>query len=171
MRLALVASIITLAGCAGFGNGSAHEPERVGSAGVTVDLPSDWHSLTSLRGTHLIDPLERVVVSSRPLAQGGSGCQVADFAPRPDAVALVVLEWRRLDGRPPPPRPDRFDAQTLRMNPPPAIECFDGSGGTVFFQEHGRVFGAYVLLGKRAPAELVDRARAVLDTLRVKPAA
>ena len=167
MRAGLVASILLLAGCAGFGSG-ANGPSRAGSAGVSVELPAGWHALTPARETHLIDPLERVVVSSGPIEERGSGCQVADFAPRADAVSIVVLEWMRGDGRPPPPRPARFTDATLRMYPPPAIECFDGSGGTAFFAEAGRTFGAYLLLGRQAPDDLVDRARAVLDTLRVE---
>ncbi len=167
MRLALIAFLLALAGCTGLSEDPTDEPERSGNAGVTIGLPPGWHSLTPLRDTHVIDPLPRIVVSSAPIEEGGTGCQVADFAPRTDAVSLIVLEWRRDDGRPPPRRPDRFTEQTLRMYPPPAIECFDGSGGTAFFEERGRHFGAYVLLGRDAPVALVDQARAVLDTLRV----
>lgn len=169
MRPTLLAFLVALTGCTGLAEHPREEPERSGKAGVTVDLPQGWHSLTPLRDPHLIDPLPRVVVSSAPIEEGGTGCQVADFAPRPGSVSLIVLEWRRDDGRPPPPRPSHFTARTLRMYSPPAIECFEGPGGTAFFEERGRHFGAYVLLGRDAPEELVDRARAVLDTLRVGP--
>jgi hypothetical protein len=50
------------------------------------------------------------------------------------------------------------------------IECFDGSGGAVEFEDNGRMFGAYLLLGPNAPASLADEARAVLETLRVESA-
>jgi len=83
----------------------------------------------------------------------------------------VIVEWR---GRANPganfaPRPRRFTAKTLPLQPPPAIECFNGPGGSVQFTDHGRTFGAYILLGLRAPARLADRARTVLETLRVQP--
>ena len=167
MRLALIAFLLPLAGCAAFSEDPTDAPERSGKAGVTVGLPPGWHSLTPVRDAHVIDPLPRVVVSSAPIEEAGTGCQVADFAPRADAVSLIVLEWQRDDARPPPRRPDRFTEQTLRLYPPPAIECFDGSGGTAFFEERGRHFGAYVLLGRDAPDTLAAQARAVLDTLRV----
>lgn len=166
MRVALVA-LLLLAGCTGSESGVASQPTRAGNAGVSVELPSGWHSLTPLRDTHVIDPVARVVVSSAQIEEGGTSCQVADFAPPPDAVSIVILEWRRSDGRPPPPRPAHFTGETLRLSAPPAIECFNGSGGAAFFAERGRVFGAYLLLGKQAPADLADRARAVLDTLQV----
>jgi len=53
------------------------------------------------------------------------------------------------------------------MRRPPAIEGFDGPGGSIQFAERGRSFAAYVLLGRKAPTRLAARARAVLDTLRV----
>jgi hypothetical protein len=54
------------------------------------------------------------------------------------------------------------------MQPSPAIECFDSSGGAVSFIDHGRAFGAYLLAGPRAPDRLIDEARRVLDTLEVE---
>ena len=66
-----------------------------------------------------------------------------------------------------PRRPRHFTAANLPIQKPPAIECFDGPGGSIQFAEHGRSFAAYVLLGRKAPARLAARARAVLDTLRV----
>jgi hypothetical protein len=79
----------------------------------------------------------------------------------------VIVEWQELHQSDPLPPP--LAGQTLRLLPPPAIECFGGAGGSVFFSEHGRRFGAYVLLGRRAPVALADRARAVLRTVRVEP--
>jgi hypothetical protein len=40
--------------------------------------------------------------------------------------------------------------------------------GTVQFVDQGRVFGAYLLASRRAPAKLIAEARSVLDTLQVE---
>ena len=150
--------------------GAAPAP-HAGSAGVTLALPPGWHSIPQLvppKGMQVGDPVTRIVVASAPI-RFGRGCNVATYAFPSTAVAVVVVEWVR-----PTPyarfaaRPRRFTATTLTVRPPPAIECFAGAGGSAQFADHGRRFAAYVLLGKHAPAGLADRARAVLDTLRVR---
>lgn len=169
---AVVAIAAVLGGCdAGDASrssepGSAQGP-RAGGAGVTVDLPAGWHTTAPVDG-NVTDPLTRVAVSSAPLARGSTACQIADYAPQPKAVSLVVVEWKTSDYAHPPPRPARFGAAELALRPPPAIECFDGAGGTAQFTEKGRTFGAYVLLGRDAPRRLAAEVRAVLDTLVVR---
>jgi hypothetical protein len=169
--LLLVVGGLLLAGCAG-GDGSprAAAPERAGSAGVTVELPTGWHAAEAadLAPGQVVDPLARVVVSSAPVARRASGCQVADHAPPAGGVSLVVFEWQEPEGDW-PARPARFTRQTLEIHPPPVIECFDGSGGSVEFRDRGRTFGAYLMLGRAADPALADQALAVLDTLRVEP--
>lgn len=132
---------------------------------MTVALPSGWHT-TSWDDGHVVDPLTRVVVASAPISQRATGCQVARYAFADDAVALVVVEWEE-PGVVRRPRPSRFTSAKLPAQPPPAVECFDGPGGTVQFHDGGRAFGAYLLVGREARPELADEARAVLDTLRV----
>jgi hypothetical protein len=112
----------------------------------------------------------RVVAISAPFHFAPGGCLVAAYAFPSTAVALVVVEWTRL-GRNDrwSPRPPHFTAKTLPLHPPPAIECFAGPGGSLEFADHGRHFAAYVMAGRRAKQRLIDRARAVLDTLRVTP--
>ena len=150
--------------------GAAAPPTRVGSAGVTVVLPAGWHTWRPLPGLapSVTDPLTRVVAISAPLRFAPHGCLVAAYAFPATAVALVVVEWTRL-GRNDrwPPRPPRFTSTNFPLHAPPAIECFGGPGGSIEFADHGRHFGAYLLAGRRAPHQLVERARAVLDTLRV----
>jgi hypothetical protein len=146
--------------------------QRVGSVGVTVVLPPGWHELDagppSLAGS--ADPVTRIVVASGPI-RFGRGCNDVDYAFPPTAVAIVVLEWTRPTPWAPkwPPRPRRFTPTTLRVRPPPAIECFAGPGGSAQFADHGRRFDAFLLLGRRAPVALAARARSVLDTLKVSP--
>jgi hypothetical protein len=147
---------------------------HAGSAGVTVSLPRGWHSVPQAPSaplTGVTDPVTRIVAASAPIRVGGQGCDVAAYAFPSTAVAVVVVEWVRLSkGVRWAPRPRRFTATTLPVQSPPAIECFAGAGGSVQFADHGRHFGAYLLLGTRAPAALADRARGVLDTLTVAAA-
>ena len=169
----LAAAALTLA--AGCGSEAALEtatpPQaaasaRVGSAGATVELIEGWHTTTWSDG-NVIDPLTRVVVGSAPIRTKDTACQVAQYDFAADGVALVVLEWREFMSTL-PERPSHFTSRELPVQPPPAIECFDGSGGSAQFIDHGRTFGAYLLVGPQAPARLVDEARSVLDTLAVE---
>jgi hypothetical protein len=170
--LALTAPV-TLSSGASASNRAGASPPRVGGAGVTVALPHGWHSWTPTGPPGpVVDPLTRIVAISAPFRFAASGCQIAGYSFPSNAVALVVVEWR---GRANPgahfaPRPRHFTARSLPLRAPPAIECFNGPGGSVQFVDHGRTFGAYILLGSHAPASLADRARAVLQTLRVQPA-
>ena len=144
---------------------------RVGAARVTVVLPAGWHTWRPPAGLtpSVVDPLTRVVAISAPFQFAASGCQVAAYAFPSTAVALVLVEWvGATRGAHWAPRPRRFSAVTLPLRPPPAIECFDGAGGSVQFADQGRRFGAYILLGRQAPERLADQARAVLDTLQVR---
>jgi hypothetical protein len=146
---------------------------RAGGAGVTVELPAGWHALprSFLAAGPYADPLTRVVVASAPIAWRGTGCQIASYAFSQRAVAIVVVEWRRrYPGVRYAPRPARFTAANLPVvRGRPVFECYDGGGGSIQFADHGRHFMASLLVGRRAPARLVVRARSVLDTLRVRP--
>jgi len=150
---------------------SAAQADRADSAGVTVALPKAWHSLPvppPPPGVRVGDPRTRIVAASGPITVRASGCDIAAYAFPRTAVAVVVVEWV---GPTPatrwPRRPRRFTSRTLPVRPPPAIECWAGAGGSAEFADHGRRLAAYVLLGRRASRRLADRARAVLDTLRV----
>jgi hypothetical protein len=145
---------------------------RAGGAGVTVALPRGWHAVPQawLGSAKYTDPVTRVVAASAPIRWIDTGCQIASYSFSKRAVAIVIVEWRRsYPGTRYPLRPRRFTSANLKIHPPPALECFDGAGGSIQFADHGRHFGAYVLLGRQAPAALATRARAVLDTLRVNP--
>ena len=145
---------------------------RVGTGGVTVTLPSGWHSTTPDQG-RVVQPRTRLVVSSGPIHSDlTSRCQaqIAGYAFPRKAVAIVVVEWVKPIGGTKigvgPRRPHRFTAANLPVDRR-LIECFDGLGNSIQWAERGHTFGAYVLLGRRAPAALAARARSVLDTLRV----
>jgi hypothetical protein len=154
---------------------SAQAPRRVGAAGVTVALPPGWHATRPDQG-QITNPLTRIVVSSGPIRWDlVSRCQgqPASYVFPKTAVAIVVVEWtRELGGMKigtGPRRPAHFTASNLPLHRPPAIECFDGPGGSIEFAARGHSFAAYVLLGRKAPARLADRARSVLDTLQIAP--
>jgi hypothetical protein len=145
---------------------------RVGSAGVTVALPPGWHSVALALPPGLKidqDPVARIAVSSGPITFG-RGCGDTDYAFPSAAVAFVVLEYVHLKTGPFPPRPHKFTPKNLRLSRPPAVECFNGPAGSIEFADHGRRFDVFLLLGRRAPARLADRARAVLDTVTVRKA-
>jgi hypothetical protein len=148
-------------------------PPRAGSGGVTVALPTGWHSTAPDQGA-ITNPFTRIAVSSGPIHSDlTSVCQtqIATYAFPQTAVAIVVVEWtKQLGGMKigvGPPRPHRFTASNLPIRKPPIIECFAGPGGSIQWSERGHTFAAYVLLGRKAPSSLAGRARAVLDTLRV----
>ncbi len=178
LRIALALLVLLAAGCDGGSDdadrrtapGVAPASPRAGGEGVSVQLPRGWHD-TSTEPRHATDPVVRLAVSSGPIRPGTKPCQVSAYDFPATEVALVLVEWTTaglLEGVRAPPRPGRFTEASLPMAAPPAIECFEGPGGTVQFVEAGRLFGAYVLLGPEAPGELADEARAVLDTVRVE---
>jgi hypothetical protein len=164
LTCALLAAVATVPARAG-------APGRVGAAGVTIALPSGWHSARPVQGA-VTNPLTRVVASSGPIGPKLTRCdaQIADYSFPARAVAIVVVEWTQPVGGmkigSDPRRPRHFSFAVRR---PPAIECWPGPGGGTEWAEKGRSLAAYVLLGRQAPARLASRARAVLDTLRVAP--
>ncbi len=155
----------SLAGVAVGGEGG----KRVGSAGVSVSVPSHWQSIaqrTAPKGSGVVDPVTRIVTASARITFG-RGCNELDYVIAPTAVALVLVEWvGPTPGAKWAPRPRRFTARNLPVRVR-LLECFQGRGGGVQFAKLGRRFGAYVLAGRRASTPSVNRARAVLDTLGV----
>ena len=144
---------------------------RIGSAGVTVELPAGWHATKGNDG-NITDPLTRIVVSSGPIDAGSSECQsqITNYSFTDYAVVLVFVEWwGPARSGSPGPRPSDFTEANLPVKRS-ALECYAGMGGAAFFEDQGRDFGAYLYLGERASPRLADDARTVLDTLEVRPA-
>jgi hypothetical protein len=147
-------------------------PPRVGAAGVTVALRPGWHTTQAIQGA-VTNPLTRIVVASGPIeANPRSSCQVAAYSFPKTAVAIVVVEWTKpIAGTArgtEPPRPRHFTSKNFALHPH-TIECFGGPGGSIEFAARRHTFAAYIMLGTQAPARLADRARSVLDTLRITP--
>lgn len=169
LRVAAYALALGLSGCLGAEAASPDDRPYVEArgAGVGIELPEGWHPLNADDG-NITDPHTQIAIASGPLrGTGGCDTQVTRYAPDAQNVALVVLEWKLADGALPPPRPAEFDRDTLPLRDG-ELECFRGDGGTVQFEEHGRVFGVYVLVGEHADDDLVTDARAALETLRVE---
>lgn len=141
----------------------------IGSAGVFLSVPSGWQRIPQRsvpRSTGVVDPVTRVVTASGRIGFG-RGCNELDWVFAPTTVAVVLVEWVE----PTPavrwkPAPARFTERNLSVRQG-LLECFAGRGGGVQFAERGRRFAAYVLAGRRASGASIDRARAVIDTLRV----
>jgi hypothetical protein len=167
--VALVAGFLALVYLVG-GQRSAGS-RRVGSAGVSVVLPPGWHDLPQAvppAGMRVGDPLTRIVVASSPIDFAARGCNESTYAFSASAVAVVLVEWVRPAPGRLPSRPRHITPADLPVRPPPALECWDGPGGAIQFEDQGRRFETFVLLGRRAPAGLAEHARRVLDTLEVR---
>ncbi len=80
---------------------------------------------------------------------------------------VVVLEWRHRELQPRGPlrRPADVRLADLHLRAP-GLECFAGRGGAVEVGDGGRVWGAYVMLGRRAPPRAVTDALSVIRSLR-----
>jgi hypothetical protein len=166
LRLSVVAAAICVlaAGC-------GHSGRRVGGHGLTLAVPHGWHTWVPLvppGGGAITDPGTRIVAVSAPFSVVGHTCEPFDYGFRSGAVGIVLVEWKKTsDIGPLPPRPRRFTSKTLPVRRH-ELECWDGPGGGIQFADHGRDFGAYILLGPAAPPKLAEQARKVLDTLRVR---
>jgi len=172
MRSVLLMALVTIcaAGALSSKAQGGQPTSRIGWAGVTISLPSGWHSLSLAVPPAVpieVDPVARIVAASGPVSFGNHGCGEFPYAFPSTAVAVVVLEWRHRSKGVFPRRPARFTSKKLPIQAPPAVECFNGPAGSAEFIDNGRRFDAFLLLGRRASPRLADRARAVLDTLTV----
>ena len=114
------------------------------------------------------DPLVRIVVASTVIRPFPAGCKAEVFRFSRGGVGLMVVEWvHPQEPRSWPPRPRHFTARSLPIGPGRGVECWPGRGGAAFFRQHGRYFGAYVLLAPGVPVSRASQARAVLDSLAV----
>lgn len=151
---------------------SPHSPRVVGSAGVSVRLPAGWRFFRDGVAPHSMpyaDPLVRIVVASTPVRPFPQGCKAETFRFSRDGVGLMVVEWLHpMNPHAWAARPRHFTAQSLPIKPGHAVECWPGRGGTAFFREGRRYFGAYLLLGAGTEASKAAQARAVLDTLTLR---
>lgn len=164
-----IGALLLASGCAGSDNGAAEASGRASSTvergGVRLTLPSHWRSAVPDDGV-VSDPVTLLAVASGPIEHRRGPCQIASYEFGADAVALVLVEWHGAEARA-HARPSPITARDLPLEAAPAVECFPGAGGSIFFADQTRVFGAYVLLGPDAPPALAAEARRLLGTLEV----
>jgi hypothetical protein len=178
VRAARISVLITTAAIATLGSNAQGAHERLvsgrwtGSAGVEVRLPSGWHFYrdgVAPRSMPYADPLVRVVVASANVRAYPHGCKAETFRFARKSIGLMIVEWvHPQPGVVWPSKPRRFTTRTLPVQRQHAVECWPGQGGSTQFVFHGRRFGAYLLLGPDAAPVAASKARAVLDTLRIK---
>jgi hypothetical protein len=174
--LAAVAAALVLAGC----NDAKHRSQprsTYARQGVTVELPSGWHSApTSLTPNLGPDPHEVLAVASYRLRYRPHQCAqfpvsaLEDLGPR---GALVDLEERKAGADPSefPPRPAHFGPSLGGPSEAtacaPGVRMFERFFG---FSDHGRHFYALVAFGPAASNATKDAAWQVLDSLKVEAA-
>jgi hypothetical protein len=172
--LVALAFAIGLTSCSSGGSGAGADPDvfRSESAGISLTVPDGWHVATR-RFTSLIDPRERLILTSFPVegkvqSRGCSPDGLLRQLPR-SGVAASLLEYmnsgaRRHFYR----RPDRF-----RLGRPAegGFDCFApqpvAKAHLFNFSDSGRAFQLLVAVGKNATRETRQAAEQALNSLRV----
>jgi hypothetical protein len=166
------AAALVLAGCNDDRTAPSHRTYT--AHGVTVELPSGWHSARSNLTPNLgPDPHEVLAVASYPLRYRPHQCAQFPVSALQDLGrrgAFVELEERKAGADPSefPTRPAHFGP---RGGPSEASACVPGT--RMFerffgFTDHGRHFYALVAFGPDASKAMRDEAWGVLDGLRVE---
>jgi hypothetical protein len=166
-----VGAILVLSGC-----GGSSTPATAVGHGLSVALPSGWHtseeSLTPNLGP---DPSEVMAAASYPLRYRPHACAqvpVSALEDLGDRGVFVELEERRHDATDRaefPPRPEHFDASL--GGPSEAGECAPDvrmSEHWFGFTDNGRHFYALVAFGPAASKDAQDDAWRLLDSLEVQ---
>jgi hypothetical protein len=166
---------VTLASCSsdGTGDGAQGHEFKNDSAGISMSVPEGWHA-TTRRFTTLLDPRERVVLTSFPVdgttpSRNCSPDPLLREMPR-SGVAAFLLEYmddaarRHVD-----PRPDRFRLRGMAPGccfwPPP-----ERARAYAFnFGDNGRAFQLLLAVGKDATPGTRRLAAEVLDDIRIEP--
>ena len=140
-------------------------------AGVAVTRPKDWH-LVQPPISGLVEPAERLLLTSYPAQRGGSCGPDRALRAMPPGGALVYLfeyrprvgdPWRGLRRRDFPRRPARFALQQSALA---SYECIRAPSYLIRFRDADRPFQLHVVLGPRATAARRAQVLRVLDSLR-----
>lgn len=142
-------------------------PASAEAEGVALDLPPGWRTRRPYQPPQITDPVVRLAVASAPVAIAPRGCHVGGYRIPERAAMVVVLEWRHRELQPRGPLPPPTDVRPADLHLRAGnVECFAGPGGSVQVGDGGRVWGAYVMLGRRAPARARAEALEVVRSLR-----
>ncbi len=178
-RLASVAALVlstALISCSSRAGGDGAEGARFESeqAGISVSVPTGWHATTG-RFTGLLDPRERLVLTSFPVEGDGrsqrcSPDSVLQQLP-PSGVAAFLLEYMDAAARRnADPRPRRFQLGPAAFG---GFECFWPPRGTdayLFnFSDGERAFQLLVAVGRDATPALRRAAAGALNSVRINP--
>jgi len=170
---ALFVVIAILASC-GSGGGSRAGSERARAErgdGIRYTVPAGWHVARRSLTPHLVNPREVLTVGTGRLVRGGGCAQLPTAALKAMRASDVLLTVQERFGNTAgfPPRPAHF---TL-----PATQNADAqacAGPRARFRSHwfefrdgNRGFHVLVAVGRAAPAQPVQQALGLLDSLRV----
>ena len=78
-RVALLVGAFSVLALASGVEGRAMRAERIGVAGVSIELPQGWHAMPRSAQPSRNDPVTRIVASSGPI-WFGRGCNDLDYA-------------------------------------------------------------------------------------------
>ena len=145
----------------------AAAPETYRTRGLSLHVPQGWYVMSSAALPQpYADPRVRLALTSAPTHPTEHGCKLFQFSLSQRDVALIIVEWTRSTTM--PPRPKSFTAKSLSLRRSHAIECWDGGGGGVEFDQNGRHLAAYLAVGRFAPAQKLQAALAALNSLHVR---
>jgi hypothetical protein len=177
-RLASVAALglsIALTSCSSgdHGDGPDNDVFQSGAAGISLTVPNGWQA-TTRRFTGLLDPRERVILTSFPVdgvarSRNCSPTRMLSRMPRSGVVASLLEYMDAAARRNVDPRPRRFQLGPAAF---PGFECFWPPRGTdayVFnFGAGGRAFQLLVAVGRDATPAMRQAAAEALDSIRIE---
>jgi hypothetical protein len=161
-----------LSSCSSGGAGGSAATFESKSGGVSITVPAGWHA-SSGRLTGLLDPRERLVLTSFPLAGNARspGCSPEGLLRQlpSSGIAALLLEYMHTGARRNfLRRPNRFE---LRPGVRAGFDCFSPQpigGAQLFnFRDAGRAFQLLIAVGKAATAATRRIAARALDSLRI----
>jgi hypothetical protein len=128
--------------------------------GVQVVAPAGWTRVASAGDGSVIDPRTVLVVGTAGVRPRPSGCQIAGYRVQPAGAVVVSVRWRTVSsagGRPPRGRAPLRRLAVRR----PSFECFQGLGGAAQLVLGSHAYQVNVMVGDRAPAQVVREALSV----------
>jgi hypothetical protein len=171
--ISALASATALSSCSSGGNEASNQVFESKNGGLSLTVPDGWQASTG-RLTGLLDPRERLVLTSFPIAgiARSPGCSPQGLLrqmPR-SGVAALLLEYMHTGAR------RNFPARPHRFHLGPGIrggfDCFSpqpiGRAHLFNFGDSGRAFQLLVAVGKTATPELRLTAAKALDSLRIE---
>jgi hypothetical protein len=134
----------------------------VSSHGVSLSIPSGWARVRPAGGGPVVDPKTLLVVGTRGVAAKRSRCQIAAYRIPAKGAVVVIVGWGSLrDSGVGGITPGRLPLGRLVRVRWPSFECFRGRGAAAEVLLSGRTYQVNVLVGERAPGQVIGQALAV----------